>query len=326
MGLIPGANVSLVVALACVAFYGHVEAQQRPTPNPTGTCKLQYAPDDLVTKLYANRDAGGAGYRLSKDGKILTVSRSVGSARVLRQYDFGAMSFKERSYPSRSYVGDAADCLNVCDINAREVQEAAQWISHHLYAFNDQSAATALNNLQSYVKLMPGAEFTVNAFRNGLIVGSLSYKNYGRCGAKTEEITATSYVGDESVTLDFASKTFTWRMFRGARDYEKVVGAADLKVLNDAMKTYMVAFVQGLKINLSKNTAVTSAYNHENQAVDELLRKISEFTPSGKPGSWGSAPPYLPGGSLRNFENKQPAVFWPNMPSNVAEAKHWPAR
>lgn len=322
-------SIFSILALAHVAFTEAAAAQQAPTPTPTprpASCLLRFASDDLVARNYASFDAAGSTYRLSKDGKILTVSRSLGSTRVLRQYDFGAMSFKERSYGDSRYVGDAADCLNLCQVDARDAQEAVQWISHHLHAFNPTYIAGALNTLQGYVKLMPGTGFTVNAFRNGLIVGSLSYKNYARCGGKTEEITATSYIGDESVTLDLASKTFTWRMSRQGNDYEKVIGASDLKLMNDAMQAYLLAHVQGMKVNLSKNVAVGAAYNHENQALDMVQQKLSAFVPDGKPGPWGYSVPYLPGSSAKYLENKQPAVFWPNMPVDVAEARHWPAK
>lgn len=326
MGFKNRAAILGAVAAVAAVYSSAAVAQgvpKAPPPAAPSVARFTYNNDDLQLKGYAVRDAAGSQYRLSRDGKILTVTRPAGPASVTRQYNFKDMTFVELA-PGDSYPKDVGRMINLCDVNARDAQDATQWISHHLYAFDDKAAPSALNTLRLYVTSMPGSEFTVNAFQDGSIVGSVMYKNYG-CGVKTEEITATLYAGDESVTLDVGRKIFTWRMFRG-QDYEKVIGSKDLRVLNDALKTFMLAHLTGMKANLTKNGAVSAAYGFEIQALDTLSNKISAFVPAGQPGNWGGYAPSLPGASMRRVDNKQPAVFWPAMPAAVPAAKHWSAR
>lgn len=322
------ARCFVLLVSASVSICYQAEAQSGIVAPPTAPpiiTKFIYNSNDLQLKGYASRDAGGSTYRLSRDGKILTISRPVGSSRIVRQYDFGRMTFAEVG-PGDKFPKDVGRLLNVCDVDARDAQEATQWISHHLYAFDDTAIGSALKALQGYVTVMPGAEFSVNAFRNGAIVGSISYRNYGGCGKKTEEIAATSYIGDESLTLDFATKTFTWNMFRSGQNYAKVIGPKDLLVMHDALKVYLTAHMTGIQLNLQKNPAVTGAYDHELKAIDAISKKLAAFTPVGQPGSWSVSAPSLPGASLRQVNNTLPAVYWPLMPRDTAPAKHWPAR
>jgi hypothetical protein len=327
MGFTSKARITLLAACGSFVFAWNAEAQ--PTQKSDPKCQLTYNDSDLVMKDYASQDARNAVIRLSRDGKILSAARVFSlngtPTRHLRYYNFGTMTFVDRLDAGGSSSMQPNKCLTLCDVDAREVQELTQWISHHLYAFDDAAAPAALKNLQSYIRLMPGAEFTVNAFRDGLIVGSVSYKNFGGCGGKTERITATSFVSDESVSLDFGSKTFTWNLFRNG-NYAKIIDAKSPKVLNDAMLAYLKAHVTGMKANLVKNPAVTAGYNHEIQGLDFISQRLSLFTPAGTSAGWGSAAPSLPGATIRMLQNKQPAVFWPGVTSLIERAKHWPAR